>query len=1845
MLRFEVNGQSLKWVDKGVIASGAVSYPVLLFELYGDWTRGKNTAIFENSNGVYHVLVNDDGSCSVPHEALTDSSFKLSLFNSNDDGRRITTNQLTLPVAYSGYKDGESPADPTPTIYEQILEALDENDRSIAVERARINNMITSGDSASADAELLDIRVGYDGATYDSAGDAVRSHGEELENIRKDMSDISINVDDLGLEQDEDTGYVYPTYRGVRSEIGIPLAATGGGGGSGVSTVIKVTNQNGTLALAAALGSPVELKFNFVSTEDDVPTGDGMCKITVNGSVKANVNIKQGLTTLDVSEYLSVGNNTVRVTCMDMYGNARSLTYSISIIELRITSTFDDSVTYDGEIVFKFTPYGLVKKTIHFIMDGEEIDTAVMTASGKQSTKNFAAMAHGVHRLEVYASAALDGLYLESNRLIYDIMCIEAGEEDILIASPFDVTDVEQGELVSIPYSVYNPASLTSDVTLVVSDSEGVYSEQNITVDRTRQTWNTRRYPIGEVTFTIKCGDASKSHVIQVAENSIDVEAVTNDLELFLTSAGRSNSEANPAVWENNGVSTVFDNFNWKSTGWLEDENGDTALRLNGDARATIQFKPFKTDFRTYGKTIELEFAVRDVNNRDAVVISCKSGEIGFDVTADTATLKSEQTTLKYQYRDEEKIRVAFVVESRNENRLMSIFLNGILSGSKQYPTNDNFQQTAPVDITIGSPYCGLDLYTVRVYNTALTDIEANNNYIADTTDIVKKMELYVDNDVYDDYSNISYDLVKDKIPVMIIVGDLPQSKGDKKNVTIKYEDPFNTDLSFEDTASIDVQGTSSQWYVVKNYKLKCTNEHQHSPGQIPNRVFCMKADYAEATGTHNTQNANYVETLYDEKTPAQLVDSRCRSTIFGFPCVIFHQATESDALEFVGKYNFNFDKGSEEVFGFTKAFDVECWEFCNNTSDACNFKGEIPESWGDDFEARYPEDCTDISRFKAMHDWVISTKDDVAKFKAEFETYFDLHFCLIYYVYTFVALMVDQRAKNMFLTYWGATGKWQPWFYDNDTSFGINNEGQLVFDYYHEDTDLLDGANVYNGQESVLWTNFRLAYPDEIKACYQELRNSGRLTYDLFIENFITNGAKKWAGAIYNEDGEYKYISMLRSEGDATNLSQIRGSGEEHFKYFVENRLNYCDSKWYASDYADDYVVFRIYTPDTYAGVAPNADITLTPFSNMYAGVRYKANGTLQQIRAEKNVPVTFEAPEETFNDTETAVYGASQLSSLGDMAPLYCGYINLSKAEKLIEIKVGDATEGYSNAYLKELSVGTNKLLKKIDVRNCPNLTAPLGLSQCPNVEEIYAAGSGITGVDLINGGYLKTLQLPGTITNLTLKNQIYISDFSMEGYDKLKTLCLENCPTIDELALLNNAKALERVRLTGVDWSFDDVSFLESLYTLGGLDENGLNTDVAHISGTCHIKELTGAERAEIAAAFPYLTITYDTIESQLIYMSEDGTTELHRETIVNGGNGSDPVSAGTISAPTKSSTAQYSYTFAGWTKKIGGSVDSTALNNVEADRYVYVAFTATVRTYTVYFYNGSTLLQTVENVPYGSSVNYTGDTPNNSTADVPEDWAFTGWDPEPTNITGDTLCYAQFEYTGYIMDDWDVIAANVANNTYKSLYNIGDLKPVTFTYDDGTTETIEMEIADFDHDDLPNGHKAGITFVAKQSLKNTLPMYLSNTGATWADSTLRNYYLLKRFNALPDVLQSVIQEVVKVSGGTKTAPNLVSTTDKLWLLSCEECGIIPSNYYTNGQGYMYPLFEDVEKLNRVDGTTSSSWWTRSGSTQYNFNFFGIAIANPPWYYYQLSRTQNYHCVFGFCVGESPIADIST
>lgn len=181
-----------------------------------------------------------------------------------------------------------------------------------------------------------------------------------------------------------------------------------------------------------------------------------------------------------------------------------------------------------------------------------------------------------------------------------------------------------------IPYRVYNPLSLTAKVVLAEAGTD----LKELTVDRTEQQWSHRIDDIGDTELTITSNGTIKRFLVTVVESSVKVTPVTNNLVLDLSSYGRSNLEPDPLTWESNGIKCGFSGFNLKSDGWVLDDEGVTVMRVGGDARIIVPLKIFETDFRTTGKTIEIEFATRNVIDYDAVLLTCWSGGRGITIDA-----------------------------------------------------------------------------------------------------------------------------------------------------------------------------------------------------------------------------------------------------------------------------------------------------------------------------------------------------------------------------------------------------------------------------------------------------------------------------------------------------------------------------------------------------------------------------------------------------------------------------------------------------------------------------------------------------------------------------------------------------------------------------------------------------------------------------------------------------------------------------------------------------------------------------------------------------------------------------------------------------------------------------------------------------------------------------------------------------------------------------------------------------------------------------------------------------------------------------------------------------------
>lgn len=1430
-------------------------------------------------------------------------------------------------------------------------------------------SLMTKEDRAALDKIKQDVQQ----SAAEAAGSAASAQ-EYSVSIDPDRINANVALKADNLYFDPDTSMLYLTSNGEIIGDGVTVSTTGGSGGNVNNAVLSLRNTTGWSFKNVSQSSTCKLSFTWSSLEDGISTGAGAVTVKVGGVLRYSSTVEQGDVEIDVSSYLSTGSNAVRVSVSDIYGNSRTIAFTINMITLTLTSSFDATVAYTGSITFPYVPTGAVEKTVRFILDGVEIGHAVTSVSGRQQSFVIPAQKHGSHTLLVYFESVIDGETVRSNGLYYDIICLESGNNTPVIVSSFRDTDAEQYVTFAIPYAVYNPQSLTSTVVLKANGLD--VSTQ--TVDRTTQTWSYRPDTDGELKLSIECAGANgvvvkKEFKITVKETDITADAETENLALYLSAHGRSNNEAEPGNWSSGNIACEFSNFNFKTDGWHVDEDGATVLRVAGDARLTIPYKMFANDFRTTGKTLEIEFATRDVLNYDAVIMSCMSGGRGLQLTTQKATLISESSSIGTQYKEEEHVRLSFVVEKKSGSKLLLCYINGILSGSVKYPDDDDFAQATPVNISIGHNDCTTDIYCIRVYDNDLTRYQILDNWIADTQVGVERKARFERNNVYDDYGIVTTDTLKKDLPYLVVVCPvLPAYKDDVKTCSGYYVDPVDNTKSFTfENAEIDVQGTSSQYYYVKNFKIKFkggftlydgnyAEKYQLNDKVVPTSTYTFKADVASSEGANNVVLAQIYNELCPVKTPPQRENHRVRQTIDGHPIALFWD--NGSETKFYGKMNFNHDKGTAEVFGFSEG--DESWEILQNGTELTGFRSAdfSGTAWKTDFEARYPKDNVNIANLAAFAEWVVSTNADaatnealpravtydgieyttdseeyrLAKFKMELKDRANVDALVFYYVITELFLCIDQREKNAFPTLWEDDPHWMMLFYDADSSLGIDNKGKLSFDYYLEDIDYTEaGDPIYNGQASTLWVNLRKCFYAEIEAEYKRLRTTIRsdgsgnplLSYDVVNDLFEAHQGK-WSEAIFNEDGYRKSIDPYVLNGDESYLPMLQGKKEQQRKWWLYNRFRYLDSKYNTGSSMTNRIIIRAHA---------QANIKLVAYTNMYGHVYY--NAEMAEHRMVRGQEYEFEWAATGAEDTVIGINDADMLTSLSDLSQLMVETIDISKAIHLSYLKVGDAAEGYNNRNLKSITLGNNVLLKTIDFRNCSALTQSVDASGCTGLEEVYFDGTAITGLSLPNGGNLKTLHLPSTVTNLTLKNQTALTEFVMPGYSNVSTLWLENnSSVIDPLAIFNNMPAGSRVRMIGFNMTAENYSDISNLIakfdSMRGLDENGNNTEYAQISGTIYIDQLTQPQLNAIAEAqvrYPSLTVLFNSIE-----------------------------------------------------------------------------------TYTVNFYDyDDTLLYTVENVAWGTAVEFVGDTPVRPNTSANEDWEFIGWDPDPTFVTENLDCYAQYK----------------------------------------------------------------------------------------------------------------------------------------------------------------------------------------------------------------------------------------
>ena len=1365
------------------------------------------------------------------------------------------------------------------------------------------------------------------------------------------------------------------------AEIASADIPAGSGGGGGDASTTKIVLDAAVSKTIIKEGDSAMLTWTYdhqYSSGDEKGTSTGQ-KATVSIEMKRGAtvmyadtqhDVSKGTYTLDLTKYLLLGTTDiyVRATTTDPTTGktqTRQSYVSVKAVTLALSSSFNiaECVAKGGygvseAVSIPFAVSGSGDKTVTLYLDGHQWDSQTVKRSGTTNgsfSLSMSGVSIGRHTVQIVAEMEASAeLTLKSESIYFDIL--KAGQNAPYIGTKLTFGDgrifaddhltptIETGqyEQVRFDFVAYDPTTTPATV--------GVWRDgirtQTVSVPRTTQVYTNRFLEQGDVAMVLKCGTTEYKLNVKVTESGIDLSEATAGLVLKLTAAGRSNAESEPAEWRYNDVQTVFEGFDWQSNGWTGD-----ALKLTNGANIEIGCKPFGNDATTTGATYEMELTCTNVTDRKGTVVDCMTDGVGFRLTTQEALMRTGAgSEVGTKFASGMTLKIAFVVQEKKGNRLMMLYVNGILCGAKQYASTDSLLQDEPANIRITSESADVEVRNLRVYNRALGDDEELANYMVDRPTSDEMVVLFEKNQVMDDEGS---DVDIDKLramgkSVMRIVGDvnLVNQTNNKKfevPVDIYFYSAYGKEYDFIIyQCGLRIQGTSSTTYPRKNYRIYFSRstkygtklyvngvevadfKYSFKPGARPIDIFCLKADFSDSSSTHNTGAVRIVNDIWKRcgwLTPPQMAykgNYDVRIGVDGFPIDLFYDNNGTGENVYLGKYNFNNEKsGSGIIYGFEgiEGFNDEaalkggrnkciCLEFLNNSETLCLFGTSNMDTFDDALEFRFKADDTwatahedDKAAVKRLWEWIYSCKGNPTKFLNEYAEYFGNDSPFAWYLITDYFMAVDNRAKNMMLVTWD--GKiWYFIPYDMDTVFGERNDSVLKYDYTitWETMDESIGSYAFAGHDSVLWELVR-GCPDKLREVADKLRSTMSLEYVLNVFNEEMMG--NWCERIYNKDGIYKYIKPL-TEGvttaDGTTsyydyLYALQGSRYAHRTYTIQNRFALLDSQYVCGTYRKDS--FAAYFG--YKFGSDNRKIRITASERYYFGYGYTSGTPHQSAVLAEDTGNTVNLTLDTdliVNDPQY-VYGASRIMGLDltDVSHAILQTLNLNNCTALRTLDVSCAQ---TQTTLNALLVNGCRNLRTLNMTGLKSTAfTGIDLSDNTKLKTLKAGRTALTGVNFAQGAPLTSVTLPATLQTLELRYlaKLRTSGLTLEGTGNITRFVVDNCPGIDWQTLYARCTNVKYLRVTGIDMEGDG-SLLTSLMATGGVDENGGNVDTCRLVGTYRLTTYKADEEYDaLQQHFPELNIAqpeYTMLESDESVADDANISNLDNGTGYKYGN---------------------------------------------------------------------------------------------------------------------------------------------------------------------------------------------------------------------------------------------------------------------------------------------------------------------------------------------------------------------
>ena len=1244
--------------------------------------------------------------------------------------------------------------------------------------------------------------INEDVATKEYVDELIESHTHE---------EYDIKFDDVRVGTATNEGLTALDFYANGEKVKSVQFSGGGGSGGGSPYISTELSEN----VLVQIGQDLELTIDYYAPSG----GKGTLKVFINNVDSLTTSVVDGTNTITMSsDKLNKGTNQVVVYAIDRAGMmSNSLTFYVRYGSTDFTSDFDSSTPYDygSTIRYYFTPTALdtsVALTFYMKINGS-VQPGVECQSDTRSYFTFSNnITAGGHECECWVEDA-NGNKSEVKQFTLVVLSTNT----LVVVSKTRSVTLEEGSQLALDYRVYKKNETTFKIKTYIDDnliSSG-------TCGTSTTYYKTTSLQKGVHTVRIEAWDITETYTDSVSWTITVTPSTYTLLEpikagsiFSATSQNRTNGDTNRDIWvgydqDDNPVNAQLYNFSFNNeSGWVDDQ-----LLITGNSYVEIPVQPLANNAK-YGFTLDVEFSAKPVGADEAEVLSIwnEAESCGIKITQEQVIMQSKSgNRCELYFTEDQNVSVIFVID-RNE-KTAKIYLNGVMCSAfalSDYTIDDTSYLedfTVTENIYLGGRNTnGYSRFkNIRVYEIALTSNEILNNFMSNEKDKTKQIEL------------VNFQKGEDLPTVTVYCDFSGLGKDDKRYCDIIYNspDPAKYGESFALTgkySQLQYQGTSSMQYPIKNYRLNPKNADGKVKIKLPfcqpETRFTLKADFMSSGHWQNTGLTKWInDNLYeynedDEKSmnPAKwwaIQNGKnpddYRECIYGFPCRLIlvndgntplnegQQEPTPGNTKDMGVFNFNLDKNCENSLGFKipafpNAVSMEVTANSDTSAGAFMSK-DLPDDQQlaylqESFELRYGNEdvpgwgflgmevdgqwSTEHS-LKALIDWVDKSTDE--EFVSQFEEHFHKDYTFRYFLLVMVLGMVDNLGKNMMLDSYD--GKiWMPRFYDCDTICSYDNSGAIKFD-----VDIEMAQGYWNTSSSRLWTRVRDLFHDELIAKYNQMRKKG-LNYESFMSVFYDEQIAKIPQKYYNLDADVKYLPYADEY-----LGKAHGDGYEHLKRWLKNRLIFTDTLYdYTPSYTNDMITFRANTTELMT-------ITIETYTPVYQHLSWY-NGNMEKGKIAKGKKFTFTGYAQAATDQEVLIYGGSNIKRITGISSMNPDSMLIGNATRLVELDVSGSpllTDINSN----KANLTAHTYLTKLDISDCPNLVGSLRLNFSPLIQEINAMNTGITDLQLPSSiRNLKSLKVPGALTNLTLNDASSLETLMFDGVNQLQLVSLTNC-----------------------------------------------------------------------------------------------------------------------------------------------------------------------------------------------------------------------------------------------------------------------------------------------------------------------------------------------------------------------------------------------------------------------------------------------------------------------------------